>query len=308
MRTLSIAERGCVWAVLLFGASTAPGCAQPADVGVSFDARHLFAPNPNWRSVDTLPAVSVEQLEALGVDLRHAFLASPAASALRDSGSEAEQGCSFVERALDVAASRAQFRWMPSAGEGRILYTGSSHCSEASVTLIWAREADRWQMAGYAFGEALHVELEPEPAGLFLLRLAACCEDRVDVYRIQSLSDAEPLAQVGVDVQTQAATSVTTPERVTTRREGLLRRSPERDDAPNEMLTFWAEAPVFGNQLDGFKADASGWVSARVKDAGSDEDWCFVSLPRTTEVSPTLGVFSVQAGWTECGHLRADEG
>lgn len=130
----------------------------------------------------------------------------------------------------------------------------------------------------------------------------------MDVYRIQSLKDSEPLAQVGVDFETQAPASVIAPETVTSRSEGLLRRSPDRDDAPNEILTFWAEAPVFGNQLDRFKAGASGWVSARVEDARSGEDWCFVSLPRTADSSPTAGVFSVQAGWTECEHLRSDEG
>lgn len=295
-----------MWSALLFVACSSLGCARQSTSAQEVDARRLFAPDARWQSIDTLPAVSAAELEVLAVDLRAAFLASPVASALRDSGSEAEQGCSFIERSLAIAVNGEHFRWMPQADAGRVLYTGSSHCSEASVTLIWTRQTGRWQIAGHAFGEALHVQLQPDPAGVLLLRLPACCADRVDVYRIQSSTHAEPLAQAGLDVQTHTATSAATPEHMTTRRTGLLRRSPELDDAPNEPLTFWAEEPVFGNQLDRFTAGASGWVSARAEDPRSGEDWCFVSLPRTADTSPTTGVFGVQAGWTECGHLRAD--
>lgn len=89
-----------------------------------------------------------------------------------------EHSCSFAARALGSDGDvRGSFRWLGNStgANHRILYTGTSHCSEASVTLVWTREADRWQIAAWAFGDALYLQLEPNPAGVFLLRLAACC-------------------------------------------------------------------------------------------------------------------------------------
>lgn len=304
------AFRTCLWSALSFFASSGLGCAQQPTSMPELDPRRLFAPALQWTPVAELPMVTDAELHALSADLRVAYMESAVPDALQDSGVGSEHGCSFAVRALASDADvRGSFRWLGNSTEAkqRILYAGTSHCSEASVTLLWTREADRWQIGAWAFGDALYLQREPNPAGVFLLRLAACCADRVDVYRIQSLEVSEPLALVGVDLQTQVPGSVIAPESVTSRSEGLLRRSPERDDAPNETLSFWAEAPVFGNQLDRFKAGASGWVSARLNGPGSGADWCFVSLPRATEVSPTSGVFGVQAGWTECEHLRADD-
>lgn len=309
MIVLTRTLRVCLWSALSFLASSGLGCAQHPPSKPELDPRRLFSPELQWTPVTALAAVSDEELGTLSAELRVAYMAGAARRVLRDSGAESDEGCSFVARTLDGdPAVRGEFRWLGNSTEAkdRILYTGTSHCSEASVSLLWAREADRWQVAAWAFGDALYLQPEPNPAGVFLLRLAACCAERVDVYRIQSLNDVEPLAQVGVDIQTQAPASVIAPETVASRGEGLLRRSPERDDAPNEILTFWAEKPVFGNQLDRFKAGASGWVSARVEDPSSGEDWCFVSLPRVANSSPTAGVLSVQAGWTECAHLRTD--
>jgi hypothetical protein len=310
MRALTRAFRACLWSALSFLASSGLGCAQHPPSKPELDPRRLFAPALQWTAVAELPRVTDAELQALSADLRVAYMESAAPHALQDSGVGSEHSCSFAARALaSDADARGSLRWLGNSTKAnhRILYTGTSHCSEASVTALWAREGDRWQLVSWAFGDALFLRLEPDPADVFLMRLAACCADRVDVYKIQSLNDSEPLAQVGIDIQTLAPASVIGPEPVTSRSEGLLRRSPERDDAPNETLTLWAEAPVFGNQLDRFKAGASGWVSARVEDPSSGEDWCFVSLPRVADASPTAGVFSVQAGWSECAHLRADE-
>lgn len=309
MSALARSFRACLWSALSFLASSGLGCAQHPPSRPELDPRQLFAPELQWTPVAELPAVTAAELHALSADLRVAYMASAVRHALQDSGVGSEHSCSFAARALGSGADvRGSFRWLGNSTEAnrRILYTGTSHCSEASVSALWAREPAGWHVASWAFGDALYVQLADDPADAVLLRLAACCADRVDVYRIQALSDPEPLAQVGVDVQTQAPTSGAAPEPVTTLSEGLLRSSPECDDTPNEVLTLWAEAPVFGNQLDRFKAGASGWVSARVENPSSGENWCFVSLPRTADSSPTAGMFSVQAGWTECAHLRAD--
>lgn len=308
MSALARSFRACLWSALSFLACSGLGCAQHPPSKPELDPRRLFAPELQWTPVAEFPAVTDAELRALSADLRVAYMASAVRHALQENDVGSEHSCSFVARALGSDGDvRGSFRWLGNSTEAkhRILYTGTSHCSEASVSVLWTREPDAWHVASWAFGDALYVQLEHDPAGAFLLRLAACCADRVDVYRIQALSDPEPLAQVGVDAQTQAPASGAAPEPVTTRSEGLLRSSPVRDDTPNEVLTLWAEAPVFGNQLDRFESGVSGWATARLRAPGSDEDWCFLSLPRAARSPATTGVFGVQAGWTECSHLRA---
>jgi hypothetical protein len=305
-----VLTRACLLVVFILAASSGPEGARATLSAREIDSRVLFAPELRWRAVEELPELTAPELQTLADGLRHAYLESSLGPELRDQDGGPDLECSFIGRALSGnLAARGEFRWWKDApgSNNRVLYTGTSHCSEVSLTLLWTRAAEHWRLAAWAFGEALQLLPKSDAAGLVLLRLPACCAERVDVYRVQAWSDAEPLAQVGVDVQTHAPASVIAPEPVTSRSEGLLRRSPERDDAPNEILTLWADAPVLGNQLDRFKADASGWMSARVEDPSSGDAWCFVSLPRTAEASPTEGVFGVQAGWTECGYLQVDK-
>ena len=149
----------------------------------------LFPETRDWLDVDDLPVVDDQTLDNLAPELQRILRASPQTAEWGDSNA-----CSIVERMFDLNdRSMGAFFRLDADGDGHedILYTGSYHCAEGRLTVLFSGTGSSYELRQHSVFNAQTLRVEPGKSGgepQFLIYAPGCCGSFTDMYSNQKSS------------------------------------------------------------------------------------------------------------------------
>ncbi|MDR2710880.1 MAG: KilA-N domain-containing protein [Burkholderiales bacterium] len=274
----------------------------------------LFPESRSWPLFTDYPALTAAEFENLKAPLAQAFRSQDAQqfSSVEVVLKSAE--CEFIERTFK-AENLAAFRRIDWNQDGflDVVYSGSRHCSEGVVTIVWFGSAEGYTMKGLVMSERLLLRVSPDGKKTVSVE-PGCCASRVDNYYMNGVSiDSRDDDMVILKETVLSERRYDQARTFSTRYPVRLRSSPKISDGFDMGQSVFLGHAAFGNVVRVYLAGAGGRGLGETEEKSDGKNgekkqrWLFVVVDWKSDwlvlQDPYReGYKGIRAGW-----LRADQ-